>query len=264
MDVTFKILKTDGSTPEATLSDLEGSTKLSEIRRQLKNRGVIEQAHGEKEYFVNNDGVQVQRGMEGSLKLKYDFMNDETDPPVVFMSQSPDLVGVRTEWFDAGPDGVTVKVRQSLNSEAKAHNKHKIPVIMLKEIRSNSNNITNFDNAVIMEADTAIGFEISGTGKYGFGTTGVNGEETMFISFGADPTGSNTERVIAIETYRNPDAEGVMEKDLIIMKDAKSEALHLSGKEVGKLWTLSINIWPLNGYEYCKNHKVTAKYGTFS
>ncbi len=255
MDIHFKLLKPDGTDSETTLSGLAKDTTLETIRTMLGS------FISETDFFVFANGNQVAKGSESSIEVSFNMIDDRT-PNQILLSQAADIVGVQTEWIDDAGLSINVKLND-YNPEAIQQNADKSPAILLKKVNENSPNIADIANAVILESDSAIEIRVASKGTYGFVLKGSDGAESLFHTYGLNPDGDNEEKFVTMYTYLNVDTEMNIKKDLIVIEDGKSEALHMSGKEVGRRWEISIKVWELEGYQTF-NHDTneTVNYGS--
>lgn len=247
MKITIKLLGQNENKEDSFFFDKD--TKLSEIRRQIEAEKFIppdpdNQEKPTKFYFLEGPrGVEIQKGMENTMKLQW-VLDEADNPPVLYMSQSADIVGTLTDWIYQSGLSVQVKLNKD-DDNAKRINEKKTEPIQLVDVSENSTNIVSIQNAIVCDADSAIAIEFSYAGPLGYAFYLYDGAEDIYSASCVSPkTKPDEERWAGVHTFGNET------RDLILIKNAHGDDVKAAdNKVIAKHMKMMIEVWGLKGWQ---------------
>ncbi len=239
--------------------DFDPSTKLSEVRQQLIDRGVLTITESQDQYrFVNYQntdlkyedmiiGISTEQyiPLEGVVGINnQSYLTDKEKTKAV------DLIGFTTDWwFDR-----YMSCRMRLNTtdpEARVANNGKFQPFMLTNVKTANPNLPgiSMENVVICEKDSIVEFNMSSwrSAGYGYQIKPVSGtpinSSPLYITFTDCPNGGD----YANTTLRRYFAKNESQNNSTI-KVVATDSLNLGGQTLNYM-KFSIRTWKVNAYE---------------
>lgn len=245
--LNVQVFKGSSGTPVPMDSD----TRLSDVRAALQSRGVVgPDTAAETWRFFNFNATSTTTFSDA-------IVGRELEPMIPVSSLlapgsrlhltntsatwRPDLMGVKVDWFVDRQMGCQVWLN-TMDDTARASNAGRFQPLMLSRVRPTSTKIAGvYDNVVVCQEGSVIGFNIRSWGPVGFGyrirpAMGQDIASGLYILFGSTP---NTAVTGCLTRYQNAPQQIVV---------VSTDSLQVSPGKVILYQRLEVRTWRVTGY----------------
>lgn len=215
--------------------NIKSSAKL--LRDKLKgNQFISDDNDGEKWRFMipNTNNVPLQIEAEGMTLIEGLLAGSDKLKLINIVEEKKSLVGTETGWFTDRD----LECKITLNSDV---TQERFQPIMLEHVSSTGENAYDYDNVVVCQKDTAIGFvnNAKGHNAYGLSIKPDKGDYICEDLYG-----------ISTDVYRKDFSDYLYryQKDKKNIVIDSADTLNIPGKEAIKYQRVTVKIWKVNSF----------------
>lgn len=207
------------------------------LRDKLKlNRFILEDYEYEKWRFIipNTNNVPLQIEAEGMTLIEGLLAGSDKLELINIVEEKKSLVGTETEWLTDRDVECSIKLNSDVTQD-------RFQPIMLEHVSSTGENAYDYDNVVVCQKDTAIGFVIKAKGHNAFGFS-IKPDKGDYICDGLYGTSTDVylkNCSIFLSRYQNE------EKNIVI---DSADTLNIPGKEAIKYQRVTVKVWKVNSF----------------